>query len=103
MSTDSDICAGFDEGGKDTCQGDSPVFAKDQVGQLYQIGRRARAVRNRGVGCVHQRAALEWIRRHAPGFGGTVRKPPRGNASGAAAPERSRQACEIAQVTVDIP
>ena len=70
--TSGQICAGFEEGGRDACQGDSggPLFARGDLAQPVQVG-----VVSFGEGCAQPKsygvyasvgAAENWIRRHVP-------------------------------------
>lgn len=68
------LCAGYEEGGKDTCSGDSggPLNAVDEMGCPYQIG-----IVSYGKGCAGRQAYgvytrlppfLPWIAQHVPEF-----------------------------------
>jgi len=70
--TEATMCAGLDEGGKDSCQGDSggPIYVKDRLNQPIQAG-----VVSWGEGCAQPRkygvyASVgyfeDWLHRHVP-------------------------------------
>lgn len=71
--TSATVCAGFDEGGKDSCNGDSggPLFLRSPLAEPVQIG-----VVSWGNGCAQAKAYgvytsigyfESWIRRHVAG------------------------------------
>jgi trypsin len=80
--TDSQLCAGFREGGKDSCQGDSggPIYMKIND-EWRQVG-----LTSWGIGCarasapgVYTRTAnhLDWLKTHSGGaIGGNPPPPP---------------------------
>jgi hypothetical protein len=83
LDTPATFCAGYDQGGRDSCPGDSggPLLVRDEVGQAVQVG-----VVSYGLGCAQPNAwgiyasvphFESWIRQHVP------------NASFAAAPAAS--------------
>jgi secreted trypsin-like serine protease len=70
--TEATMCAGLEEGGKDSCQGDSggPIYVKDRMNQAIQAG-----VVSWGEGCAQPKkygvyASIgyfeDWVRRHVP-------------------------------------
>ena len=80
--SDGQVCAGLDQGGKDSCQGDSggPLVAMDARGCVWQIG-----LVSWGEGCAEKKAYgvytrvshhAEWIQKHTGPLKGYL--PPRG-------------------------
>lgn len=118
VTTDATMCAGRDEGGADTCPGDSggPIYVRDKVGQALQAG-----VVSYGAGCAQPNAwgvyasvghYEDWIKKHVPNavFGGTAAaKPPASETAAAdtaletmAAPQAAIAPSQSGQVSVDI-